>query len=799
MRWLLLVVAACQWAMAQDSVRNPHLPSLNWVPRSDWINATQPATFPAHVSSAAGTPSLAAVGDGIADDTAAIQQLLNRLTNGDTLYFPAGRYRITKTLHIDPGAGRGGLGITLVGHGRDTVLFWDGEAGGTMFFQNTGWAISRYLGLTWDGRGRAAIGFLHRAMKLFETEVRHDHEAFLNFTSDGIHLGGGARATAEISYNNCLFEHCGIGLHINGGDKRADNGRANFNYLDNTVRGCEFRNCSKAIHAGIGTNVYVRFCHFEGIRDVVLTTLGEAGNSIRHCSARDIGLFVDNGSSVGPLTVQDCYVKDWRTARPARHPDGVITLRNGNAPSLLFDNTFETTSGMQAADTPIVSVNPSSVHHFLANNRVIVGDARPHQLPLKSPPNPGWQQLGNLVTVADGGGVVTSASQRFFRSEHVVPPQLFDAKRDFGAVGDGKTDDTEAVQRTIDAARTCGRDSLAYLPKGRYVITAPLKMTGSRYRFGGCGFGSALIWRGPEGGTTLEIVDPDKLTLEHIVIGRHDYPLGTNARDIVQTSSPSCRRSRMHYEHVGVFGMYAAQPATRGLQFLNLKQDDVVCIDQVNGNVHVTDSAESTIYLGLSYEGTVTIEGKKLPRNGFVGANVRLSTHSDPGLLIKDNHSFVISDLYCESSNQYMRLEGDEAFPAGVVVASGPKFEIHPKFMATNPAVDIRNYKGNLIIGPYNYYVMNPQHWFRQEGASPFTLTMWASNFYNSSPRVEMSTAAFQARGLRRMGSPIPADEDALFANTEDEPRSLETIAVAIERFRRLGQVSYDVSYPRHE
>lgn len=740
----------------------------------------------------------AAVGDGIADDTAAIQQLLCRLQKGDTLYFPSGHYRITKTLHIDPAAGRGVTGVSLIGHGRDTVLFWDGEPGGTMFSQNTGWAISRYLGLTWDGRGKAAIGFLHRAMKQFETEVRHDHEAFLNFTGDGIHLGGGARASAEISYNNCLFERCGIGLHINGGDKRADNGRVNFNYLDNTVRGCEFRDCGKAIHAGIGTNVYVRFCHFEGIADVVLTTLGEAGNSIRHCSARKIGLFVDNGSSVGPLTVQDCHVKDWRTVRPARHPNGVITLRNGNAPSLLFDNTFEIASMDEGTDTPILSVNPSSVHHVLANNRVIVGDAQPRPLPLKPPLNPGWNQLGNLVTVADGGGVVKSASQRFFRSEVPIPAVLFDAKRDFGAVGDGKADDTVAVQRTIDAARAHGRDALAYLPKGRYVITAPLKMTGRRYRFGGCGFGSALIWKGPEGGTTLEILDPDELTLEHVVVGRHDYPLGTNARDIVQTSSPGCRRSRMTYEHVAVFGMYAAQPATRGLQLLNLKQDDVVCIDQVNGNIHVTDSAEATIYLGLSYEGTVTVEGKKMPRGGFVGGNVRLGTHSDPGLLIKDNHSFVISDLYCESANQYMRLEGDDMLPAGVVVASGPKFEIHPKFVERNPSVDIVNYKGELIIGPYNFYTLNPRHWFRQQGTSPFTLTIWASNFYNSSPRVEMSTAAYQARSLRQLGK-TPPEEAALFANTGDEARSLATIAVAIERFRRLGQVSYDVSYPGHE
>ncbi len=793
-------------AQAAALPQTPQLPVLNWVQRSDWVNVTDATTFPkarpAAKPPAAGAeppPAIEPVGakgDGVADDTAAIQLVLDRLQTGQTLYFPAGVYRITNTLHIDPALGRGALGITLIGHGRDTVIAWDGAPGGTMFSQHTGWAISRYVGLTWDGRHQAATGFLHRAMKQFETEVRHDYEAFLNFTGDGIHLGGGALATAEIAFTNCLFQHCGTGLFINGGDKREDNGRVNYNYLDNTVRGCDFFDCTQGIYAGVGTNVYVRESHFERIAGVVITTRGEAGNSVRHCSAKDIGTFIDNGSSVGPLTVQDCFVENWRTARDPQRTDGVITLRNGSAPSLIFDNTFKTadTATPAAGLTPILSVNPSTVKYFLAHNLLAVGQKPPQVLSLCAPSRATDAQLGHLVPVEAGSGVVTSSGQRFFRTTVPLSRKIFDAKVEFGAKGDGKTDDTLAVQRTIEAARAYGNDALAYLPQGRYNVSATLQMTGRNYRVGGCGFGTGIIWKGPAGGTTLAITDPDNLTLEHLVIGRHDYPQGTNARDIVQTSTRTAKPGRMTYEQVAVYGMYQAQPSVRGLQLLNLHHGDVVCVDQVNGNILVTDSADATVYLGLSYEGTVTVEGKSLARRGFVGGNVRLGTISNPGIWIKDNHSFVISDLYCESSKQYMRLEGDSTLPAGIVVASGPKFEIQPAAALTTPSVQITNYRGDLLIGPYNYYVMNKQHWFKQEGDAPCSLVLWAGSFYNSAPKIERTTAVYQAIGLRRMGDPPTPEDMVLFQDAGDPAEVLAKVALAVKQLRRLGQVACEIN-----
>src|SRR5712692_2236904 len=58
-------------------------------------------------------------GDGVADDSDAIQQAINKVqdtTNQGILFIPAGRYRLTRTIYIWPG-------IRLIGFGTTRPVF----------------------------------------------------------------------------------------------------------------------------------------------------------------------------------------------------------------------------------------------------------------------------------------------------------------------------------------------------------------------------------------------------------------------------------------------------------------------------------------------------------------------------------------------------------------------------------------------------------------------------------------------------------------------------------------------------
>lgn len=96
-----------------------------------------------------------AVGDGKADDTAALQKACDAMRGSGSgsgphvLFLPAGTYRLTARLTA---LGKGG--VSIIGeHPETTRLLWDGPKDGVMMWFNGG--RSRFSRLTWDGAGKA--------------------------------------------------------------------------------------------------------------------------------------------------------------------------------------------------------------------------------------------------------------------------------------------------------------------------------------------------------------------------------------------------------------------------------------------------------------------------------------------------------------------------------------------------------------------------------------------------------------------------------------------------------------------
>lgn len=708
----------------------PEIPRLDWTERSDWVNVRTDVTP-------------AARGDGVADDTAAIQAALDSGGAAKAVYLPPGTYRITNTLVLNGPA----IGCLVVGHGRDTRLVWDGAPGGRMFWSN-GAAYSRYVGLSWDGRGKAAVGFDHAASKRFETEVRHEHEAFRNFTAFGIRVGHEQKiASAEILYRNCLFENCATGL-----------GFLTFNDYDNTVDECEFRHCGTGIYDH-KANFYARNCHFEASREADISLGSEHGSSVRRCTSVGSRRFLVERGTIAPVTVQDCHVAAWTD------PEGAVHLHG--APVLMFDCSFE----RPPSDRPPVRLAHPAQTLFVSRNRpeaverlvALTPAAKFYVLP------PGARR-----------GVIASAEQRFLRDSAAVPGKVFDAVRDFGAKGDGKADDTAALQAALDAARGAGRGAIAYLPTGRYLVSRTLRLTGSAYTFGGSGFACGLAWRGAEGEPILEIAGARNVALANLAVGHHDFGPMKHGADLRITARPDSP-CRVVLDEVYAHGMYQKAPDAHGIHFASLPPGSVVEALHVQGNLRITDSARATLLFRTSYEGTITVEGAAAARDGFLGFLTRLATQANPTLRIRDNHSIVMSDFYNEQSDRHLVLEGAPGQPEGAVTIQGPKMHTFTQ----EPAITLRDYAGRVYYGQSQFYVEPQQPRFAAAGTRPVRLILAGHFWYNTAPRFELCPAVT----LTLIGNQTVPDAGV-------DAAALDAMAAALDDLRRLGEVERRLAAP---
>lgn len=742
-RWLLsalLAVTLC--------VHGGELPDLNWTERSDWINVKTDISPPA-------------VGDGVADDTAAIQTALNSNGLGHTIYFPPGTYRITNTLVMT--RGNPGYAMTLIGHGRSSRLAWYGSAGRNIMHIN-GNPYSRYEGLTLDGRNLASRGFAFtNAIGRFETSVKLKNMAFRNFTSFGVEAvkETGPIAMAETSYENCIFESCGIGI-----------GLRNFNDYDHTVAGCDFVNCSTGLYAVSG-NFYVRDCFFTNSTSCDIYVRPEHNCTVRRCKSVGSRQFINSSSSVCPLTVMDCYVEKWTTTTAGG------AINHPSTPPLIlshcrFVRPPNTTVAPVSSSTAFVCTNVAP------SNSAVVSATAIHTIA----PGTNGPRVGG-----PGGAIVRT----FVNTNVQVPSIVFDAKVDFGAVGDGSANDTAAAQNTINAARAAGNGALAYFPLGTYRVTNTLEVSGSNYGIGGCGYFSRIRWDGPATGTTVRVTNPDRVRLEHIMIGHHDllatYPtlLCTNDVEIVCTTTTPCL---MTIDGLEVYGKYQSKPWRQGLLMNGLGTNCTVILNAISGNLRFRNSGDATIIGNVTYEGAITVDDTTSARKGFLGIQTRLSTFNDYPVTINDNNSIVMSDYYMEQGNAGFLLTGSSTNPPGRIVLQQPKIGFSTNWF--QPLVVATNYKGVVIFAGSQFYADSRTNQVNHTGTNSFEAHFFGNLFYNSRLQFNSSSGTLCA-----LGNKSASISGTGVAPTDANTNLVRTAAsLALDDLQRLGILDIELNYP---
>ena len=169
-------------------------------------------------------------------------------------------------------------------------------------------------------------------------------------------------------------------------------------------------------------------------------------------------------------------------------------------------------------------------------------------------------------------------------------------------------------------------------------------------------------------------------------------------------------------------------------------------------------------------------------------------------LVVQDDQSVVIADLYEEQQPSHLSLSGTgKSSSPGRVTIQGVKL------MITTPvAATIDNYYGSLFYMSAFFMEKSFPSWqFTQTGSRDFNLTMLGNNFDTTS----LDPAPFQAKlskqtGLNMLGNALSNFSDlglgqafAPFPDVQNDPSNW-LVYTALDDFRRLGLADLSFNHP---
>jgi len=449
--------------------------------------------------------SFGAVGDGIADDSTALQQALDDLTQPGrpvVLRLPAGTYRITRSLTITATANT--YGLSVIGDDPATTrIVWDGAAGEPMLVVDGGFHSS-FARITWDGRSRAGYGVAHwynTARPVYGGSVEHADEVFVDMEIgiQGGRSGSGYGALdSEGQVRRVSFvRNSRAGLNV-----------GSFNALNWWVWDSRFVDCARGVsnlftvsdtpgEAGAGNFVVYRSVFERStVADAAIQNGGWFGlyasvssGSRRFFEAGQIGA---NGARV---ILQGNRVLN--TTDP-------VAVDNGNlGPLILIDNQFRSAAGQTgpavAIDTTVPGADVVSV-----GNRYTVAD------PIRR--RYAEDRLLNLGDQRVERAAIDSALPATPLAPVRQARQVFEVAAGSGAV---------AIQSAIDAAVAAAAggavNPVVHLPAGSYAIDRSLLIpAGSAVQLAGDSIGTVLAWTGAGSGPMLRLAGPSRATVRDL-------------------------------------------------------------------------------------------------------------------------------------------------------------------------------------------------------------------------------------------------------------------------------------------
>jgi len=370
------------------------------------------------------TPDNFAVkGDGIADDSAALQEAINKVqerTNQGILFVPPGRYRVTKTIYIWPGIRLIGFGVTRPSLvlGAATPGFQQGPSYMVFF------AGGRPVGATVPD---ASPGTFYSAISNIDFDIQ-----------DG---NAGAVAVRAHYAQHCFLAH--IDFHIGSGMAGIHDG-------GNVAQDVHFYGGQYGIWTrkpAPGWQFSVIDATFEGQREAAIRE-HEAGLTL----IRPLFKNVPAAISIDPRYSDELWVKDAR-------------MENVTGPAVVISN--ENNARTEINMENVVCVNVPFFAAYRESGKRVAGPAAMYEVKTFSH-GLHYEDVGADGAIEDVfATTLLKALPAPIRSDILdLPPiESWVNVRSIGAVGDGVTDDTNALRKAVAEHRAI------YFPSGQYRVT----------------------------------------------------------------------------------------------------------------------------------------------------------------------------------------------------------------------------------------------------------------------------------------------------------------------------------------
>jgi sugar lactone lactonase YvrE len=375
--------------------------------------------------------SFGAVADGAADDTAALQKAIDAVqeaTGEGIVFVPEGRYRLSATLFVWPG-------IRIIGYGARRPTLELGER--TPGYQDP--EKPRYLVFFAGRRPRdgaeppdANPGTFYSALSNVDIEI-------------------GASNPGAVGVRARYAQHC-FTSHV---EFRTGSGLAGIHEGGNVVEDVRFVGGDYGIWTGTpspGWQYTLLDARFEGQRKAAIREAAAGLTLIRpHFQDVPTAIEIEAGRP------DDLFVKDGRFENVSG-PAVIVSLERSPRTEINLENVacrgVATFALFRESGRKLVAPGASYVVKAFSHGL--------HYADLGAP--------GETKTVFDAAPVAALPAAVPSDLAPLPPGASWANARRLGALGDGTTDDTAALQKAIDTERT------VYLPIGKYVVTDTLRL-----------------------------------------------------------------------------------------------------------------------------------------------------------------------------------------------------------------------------------------------------------------------------------------------------------------------------------